>query len=412
MNYITIKRRFLMANENIGGQDKVTSNFIKNTRREKGWTLDYLSNGICSVSYLSKLENNKIVPQSSTVKLLCDKLGVQTPDIGIDIDFDIVTNTLIKSYFYQDLQSVEDLQTSEWMNFHLGLKQLALLLSYVLKRDYHQAELLMHDLNAQFGYLSKDGQTLYLLLISDIHLFKGKYKECINYCHLLKTHTQTCDYIIAKTESLLFIAKAHLKMTLSSVEHYHACMHLLNKHHATIEIFKLQLIYSRQIGKENPKAVKKLIDAMRYQSIPKQLYNMHTMTKVLLANSLNQKNLSQMLMKKIIKDKKDINYYTLQMERSKLNQSAIPFSLEECPDVLKSDYLIHFTKKSDNLEKTKTFLKTVVIPTAYDTQNIENLKIAFKRLIECSIKTRRYKEALAYTQKEQKMIESLTSFDI
>ena len=42
--------------------------FIKKKRKEMQVTQDEISNGICSVSYLSKIENNQIVPNDYYVR--------------------------------------------------------------------------------------------------------------------------------------------------------------------------------------------------------------------------------------------------------------------------------------------------------------------------------------------------------
>ena len=49
---------------------------IRMMRLEKNWSQETLAQGICSVSYLSKIEQGKAEPNESLYGLLYDKLGL------------------------------------------------------------------------------------------------------------------------------------------------------------------------------------------------------------------------------------------------------------------------------------------------------------------------------------------------
>ncbi|OIU69815.1 helix-turn-helix domain-containing protein [Rossellomorea aquimaris] len=59
---------------------------IKFKRKESGLTQEELSNGICSITYLSKLENGKLDSQinDETLNLLCSRLGISQEDLTSD----------------------------------------------------------------------------------------------------------------------------------------------------------------------------------------------------------------------------------------------------------------------------------------------------------------------------------------
>lgn len=56
--------------------NKYINILIHNKRIEKGWSLESLSHGICSVSYLSKLEKGTIDSTEDITNKLLEKLGV------------------------------------------------------------------------------------------------------------------------------------------------------------------------------------------------------------------------------------------------------------------------------------------------------------------------------------------------
>ena len=62
-------RRFKQDYSDIGS-------LIKRKRKELNVTQDEISKGICSISYLSKIENNQIVPSDFYVREIMDKLDI------------------------------------------------------------------------------------------------------------------------------------------------------------------------------------------------------------------------------------------------------------------------------------------------------------------------------------------------
>ena len=57
-----------------------TGLFIRQKRTEHNWSLDGLCKGVCSVSYLSKIEQGKADASPEVLHLLLEKLGVQWHD--------------------------------------------------------------------------------------------------------------------------------------------------------------------------------------------------------------------------------------------------------------------------------------------------------------------------------------------
>ncbi|MBM7662285.1 tetratricopeptide (TPR) repeat protein [Bacillus mesophilus] len=60
--------------------------FIKFYRTKKGITQESLSQGICSITYLSKIENGKITPNQETVKFLLERLDLNTVEYAKLLD--------------------------------------------------------------------------------------------------------------------------------------------------------------------------------------------------------------------------------------------------------------------------------------------------------------------------------------
>lgn len=57
-------------------EEMLIGSYIRQKRMDKGWTLEYLCDGICTVPTLSRIETNTRPPSSSVLKALLERLGL------------------------------------------------------------------------------------------------------------------------------------------------------------------------------------------------------------------------------------------------------------------------------------------------------------------------------------------------
>lgn len=171
---------------------------IHNKRLEKGYSLESLSHGICSTSYLSKLEKGTIEPKEDIVHLLLKKLEIQVeqnledllPKIEqfyhsfvlyhIDESNFLTRNEisrLLNSVYCLDGLLIQAWQYNEGLD---TLKEYADSFSYIQKKRYYQ--ILVH--NNQFDYhnllqLFPEMDT-YSIIASSLYQ-QGKYAKSIPY---------------------------------------------------------------------------------------------------------------------------------------------------------------------------------------------------------------------------------------
>ncbi|WP_107897916.1 helix-turn-helix domain-containing protein [Lysinibacillus mangiferihumi] len=59
---------------------------IKITRRRLGFTQEEISEGICTPSYLSRIENCHVIPSAETYKLILDRLNLDYENFIEDLN--------------------------------------------------------------------------------------------------------------------------------------------------------------------------------------------------------------------------------------------------------------------------------------------------------------------------------------
>lgn len=142
-NQLRLRKHLPTMQEDVGS-------ILKHHRKEMGLTLEEGALGICSVSYLSKVENNLIYPSDKYIALFEEKFKVELKDKPYRTDEDIADEIIIK-HFYDEAIEVD-------LKFFSGL-----------------------------DYKSKLNQLLYLTITNQIERAKKQYMELMPYIKNLNT---------------------------------------------------------------------------------------------------------------------------------------------------------------------------------------------------------------------------------
>lgn len=89
----------------------ITGLLIKKNREKLGLKQEYLCKGICSVSYLSKIEKGNVVPSDEIVKLIFKKLGIEyNNDTKFIKEGKVLLDNISKSSYFGLLVEEENLK--------------------------------------------------------------------------------------------------------------------------------------------------------------------------------------------------------------------------------------------------------------------------------------------------------------
>lgn len=80
---------------------------IKNRRIKMCLTLDALADGICSLSYLCKIENNKIEPNVFYLRELCNRLELSDKQVDVLLDLRNILEECIDAYANKDYDIID-----------------------------------------------------------------------------------------------------------------------------------------------------------------------------------------------------------------------------------------------------------------------------------------------------------------
>lgn len=163
----------------------VFTQIIKNERIKRNQTLENMAKGICSVSYLSKLENNAIKPSEDYVKALLERVDVKYEDIN-NQNFDEELNTAIKFYFYQENQKIKELYEKIQNNHFDSRIEMIKCLMLLNENKYEEFKKIISNLDEIKNTFVGRQAVILVYLVSEYYIKQSQYGMAYYYLMCLK----------------------------------------------------------------------------------------------------------------------------------------------------------------------------------------------------------------------------------
>lgn len=78
-----MKKEGFLRKEQMSSEQRELAMLLKNKRIEQGRKLEDIASGICSTSYLSRIENNQVKLQDPYLRMLFEKLDINYDEVGV-----------------------------------------------------------------------------------------------------------------------------------------------------------------------------------------------------------------------------------------------------------------------------------------------------------------------------------------
>ena len=258
--------------------------YIKKKRKELNITQDMVSSGICSVSYLSKIENNQIVPKEFYVREIMEKLEVEKEFFEKDLNDSIYLDRMLKGIFYLDDELIEstynEIEDIEH-NLTINLCKLAYYV-YFGKNDDNQYVMMLENLvNNMTNFELK----IYLLLASLYYISLDKLKISLEILILGNKLEITNDLLNALYSEYTYLVKQRLLKKNCSSDDYERAQSVYSRFHNIKRSVILALWKSYYIATENPDAALKLLKMIKTSFLDEFSKDLYHLIK---AQSLNK----------------------------------------------------------------------------------------------------------------------------
>lgn len=280
---------------------------IKRRRLASYITLEESDCG-CSVSYLSKIENGKIIPKFTVLQEICQKRGMTDKELESLVTLDDKISTLIENIFWQNHTEICKLYDSVSMfdNYKCNLIKMVYEMNF-----YHwgKVENYSNSISIIKSNLKNNDLYLYIYLLMCINNHENNYPEV----YLLYKSMKEC-----KNEFLLALASK--------------------------EMFKAVC----NLGIENPIYCYEEFNK-RYVSLLN--YDTHDMYNLLLETLIKLEfELSESIIKQLKKELK-LMYYLTRNDEEKIDEMMYEYKLSNF------EKLLIYTRKKDYYNAEKIFKK-------------------------------------------------------
>lgn len=223
-------------------ENPIIGSVIKWERKQKNMTLEEGSEGICSTSYLSKVENNQITPSSTILKKLKKRLDLE--DV-LDYDLErfqdcmkMIIDALVKE------KSLAQMYEQLYLNRKDQKSRLVLFGYYVTNEKYDQAAALYPYLEEEIDKFDLLEINLFYFLTAKVLARQGRYVQAIKVLNLadyLKDYPEL--ELLIKVELVLLKLKTGKYFTIRH-ELEHLKSKLLNaKWHKRFRMIEISILF-------------------------------------------------------------------------------------------------------------------------------------------------------------------------
>lgn len=199
---------------------RIISQAIKRERLEKNLTLESMAHGICSLSYLSKIENFTIIPHTSYLEALCERLDIDFKRIlESQIKNDI--NEVLKFYLYQLYDNLEEVYWALDNPYYNVSDGFIKIIYHLYKENFSEVEKEIKYVNDVKNTLTAKEVNILTLLVTEYYLKTNQFKKIEEKLDLLINLSKNASEFQSLYFEQLFIAAYHLDINHLLYRYYH-----------------------------------------------------------------------------------------------------------------------------------------------------------------------------------------------
>ena len=388
--------------------------FIKEKRKELNVTQDEISTGICSISYLSKIENNQIIPNDFYVREIMEKLDVDRAIYTKSMKEKEYLQNVINAYFYMDDNSIrliyEDIKDVEH-NLVINLCKLGYIVYSGINDESQYVMMLEHLVNNMSDYEIK----VYLFFAAIYFISNRKYKTALELILLNEKLTNNNDLLEGMFYEISYYVKQRLHIKNCSSEDYYHAMSIYSRYHNVNRIIFMALNKAKYLINENPEKALKVLKTIKTELLVEGIRDFYYYTKSQVYYKLERYSDATLSLKKITEESEfylrkmtlllriciKSQDYEMISEIKKILSKYRPNKNE-----MKSKVFYHYLIQENDNDR-KEYLRDIAIPFSIQIEDYDTLKEYTDTVMEICVDNSRYKEATQYYRKYQKEISKI-----
>ena len=377
---------------------------IKKKRLEVNDTQALVAKGVCSISYLSKVENNKMVPSAQVVKKLSERLDIDVEGLMPKSQGNQLLVLCLKYFFYEDFDALLNLEEAINNTHHHVLIEVYSLMSHVVNNQRVEAERLMNDLELRVMSMEDDLLQFYLLVSAYLLDELGAYDKALTALRTLSMFNFFMPYVEVLKHSLMGRVYGRFGCCVEADLSFRKALELMQHENSVMRKADLQLTAYLTLSACGSMSAKRYLNDCHEVNIPHRLAAKHAHVKALLAIEGKIVLNWQTYLSKFIYNTRDVYSYRnallllshgcedtgslLKVRALFENPDAKAYALQEFVDYT----LLNITEADEE----KQYIKDVAYPLAVKSFDVKRMEAYTNKLMAIVSENARYKEALSY----------------
>ena len=398
-------------NEN-NNKEYFYSMFLKRKRIEKGLKLQEVASGICSISYLSRVENNQSIPSEDNLEMLFERLDLNYNEIkrkrNNDVFDDLLKNELSEKN--EDMIAIMSniISSNAYSNIELDLFVLYVSL---LSKNYEEARyiLIRQEVNVE---LFNNKEMLFYLYLFCRYLFEtNQNKRAYEQIKVLNSINHHDDFM----KAIIYDLSIEVAFMMGEYEQVIKFFYLLNQNENSylfvnkINMLKLKcLVANAKFNFEETlsefEKIKKVIDINNKEIKNKYLYYLAV---AYYKNNVYDKCFE--IVKDLIEFMPSVALYGFLVKKIGNNSEKATYLAKiKNMHFRKFDYLyeefsqyISLSLRNENLYQLYNFLKQKVLTHNSLFYDAIVKDLAIRELISIGMSSSKYKETLRFIEDNQ-----------
>ncbi len=387
---------------------------IKKRRKKLNYTQEYLAKGICSNTYISKIENNQIEVNRESLMLIMEKMDLPKNSVSFPEDMVRYLEKSILLFFYKDLDEYKKL-FDEIDKFECGvLIEVCRIGYYVLTEQYKKARIIHNEIYQYLNSMENFGFSVFLLYSAFYNIGIGDYKQAKLILESFKDIKQSNEMILGLCSYAKFLLYGHINLFNYSRDALSTAQQIFNSYENIRRIEDIMVwkkVFSIYEG------ISTKVKFVNHNFDSSLAYERNT---YLLINLISDKDSNESIKyfdknnwlylagcyfvakRHLLNNKIDeYNYYKNEIN-SKHYINASPI-----------DFVIMLKLLEQKLEmRFKDYLVNVVLPYVNKIQNIYFMNLVTKKIATILSNKNRYKDSLSYIRKNEAKIASIQNYHI
>lgn len=351
---------------------------IKSSRLKMSKTLDAIGNVNKSISYISKIENNKIIPNERCLKELCDELLIHQDDLESMSKFDDCILEALSFIYMLDYDSMQKLYDvySAFTNIRTNLMRG---LYYLMFNKKKELKIVINSLSRIEGSLSIEDYLVYVLICIKELILSKKLVQAYKIIKVVLSSQTAKGDILCIFRQIKFELKTNFHLYCFENEYYEVVKMYVDSCNIK-RISEVIQMYNKQ-----------RVELLDFDNSPELIEKLHTNNLKFYSHCLTN-NLVKAT--ELFDDKFEDEYklyYYYKMKKIDSIQKMFTTSMSEENMIIANAYKYEL---EGNLDIYRNYLINICIPYFKEVVNVKKLIYYYEILVNLNSKVSKYKDSV------------------